>query len=152
MLSRLTQRVGDLLAATLLFLVGASALVVSQQMPAGRFGDVGPGFFPSILGVVLCAAAVALGAANVWRRDGKEIIAIAYRDSWAIVGGLLVLAVLFEIVGALTMIGLYVLFLLKLLSTMGWVKCIVFAIVTVAGGYVVFDVLLGIPLPPGMLF
>lgn len=151
MFSRLTERVGDFLAAAALFLVGASALIISRLMPAGRFGDVGPGFFPSILGVVLCVVAIALGAATLWRRDGQEIVAIAHRDSWAIVGGLLVMAVLFSTVGALTMIGLYVLFLLKLLSRLGWIKCVVFAAVTVAAGYVIFDVLLGIPLPPGML-
>ena len=54
--------------------------------------------------------------------------------------------------GALPMIGLYVLFLLKLLSKLSWIMCIVFAAATAAGGYVIFDVLLGIPLPGGMFF
>jgi putative tricarboxylic transport membrane protein len=150
--SRLTERIGDFIAAAVLLLVGASALIVSWHMPAGRFGDVGPGFFPSILGVVLTLVALAIGTSNVWRRDGETVVALGHRDSWAIAGGLLVLAVFFDIVGALPMIGLYVLFLLKLLSRLGWVKCVVFAAVTVVGGYVVFDVLLGIPLPAGILF
>jgi hypothetical protein len=151
-LFRLTERVGDFLVAAVLFLVGLSALIIARNMPAGRFGDAGPGFFPSILGVVLCLVSLGIGVSNLWQRDGKDVVSLAHRDSWSIVGGLVIMAVLFSPLGALPMIGLYVLFLLKRLSKLGWVKCIVFAAATAAGGYWIFDVLLGIPLPHGLLF
>lgn len=149
---RLTERVGDYVVAAVLFCVGLSALITAQNMPAGTFGEVGPGFFPSILGSVLCLVSLAIGVSNIWNRGGRETVSIAHRDSWAIIGGLAVMAVLFNPVGALPMIGLYVLFLLKLLSKLSWIMCIVFAAATAAGGYVIFDVLLGIPLPGGMFF
>jgi len=149
---RLTERVGDYIVAAILFLVGLSALILSQNMPAGAFGEVGAGFFPSILSVSLCLVSVAIGVSNLWRRDGQKAIHIAYRNSWWIVGGLVIAAILFDPIGALPMIGLYVLFLLKLLSKLGWIKCILFAAATAAGGYVLFDMLLGIPLPRGMFF
>lgn len=138
--------------AAVLFAIGLSALIVSRNMPAGTFGEVGPGFFPSILGAALCLISLAIGLASLWQKSGRERVSIAHRDSWSIVGGVIVTAVLFNPVGALPMIGLYVLFLLKLLSKLGWGRCILFAAAAAIGGYLVFDVLLGIPLPGGLLY
>lgn len=149
---KLTERSGDCIVAVVLFLIGLSTLILSQQMPPGVFGEVGPGFFPTILSVVLCLVSAGICVSNLWRKDGKTAIHIAHRNSWWIVGGLIITAVLFSPVGALPMIGLYVLFLLKLLSKLGWFKSIFFAAVTAIGGYVVFDYLLGIPLPRGIFF
>ncbi len=149
---KLTERLGDCIVAAVLFLVGLSTLILSQKMPAGTFGEVGPGFFPTILSVVLCLVSVGICLSNLWRRDGRMVVHIAHRNSWWIVGGLIIAAVLFNPVGALPMIGLYVLFLLMLLSKLGWIKCILSAAATAVGGYVVFDYLLGIPLPGGIFF
>jgi hypothetical protein len=149
---RLTERFGDCIVAAVLFLVGLSTLILSQKMPAGTFGEVGPGVFPTIISVILCLVSVGICVSNLWRRDGQTVIHIVHRNSWWIVGGLVITAILFTPVGALPMIGLYVLFLLKLLSKLGWIKCVSFAALTAAGGYVVFDYLLGIPLPGGIFF
>lgn len=151
-MARLTERVGDLISAVALFGIGSLAIIGSWLMPPRRLDDMGPGFFPSILGIILCVASVGIGAKSFRHRAASKEIQIIHRDSWSIVAGTIVMAFLFKPIGALPVTGLYVLFLLKLLTNLGWGKGILLAAASAVVTYLFFDLLLGIPLSGGMLF
>jgi hypothetical protein len=151
-MTRLTERSGDLFAAGILFSIGAFAIIVSRFMPSGRFDEVGPGVFPCILGVILCGASLGIGVKSYCQSEKYKEVSISHRDSWAIVAGTLVMAFLFKPFGAIPVLGLYVLFLLMLLSDLGWVKSIFFAAIAAVATYFFFDVLLGIPLSGGIIY
>ena len=151
-MARLTEKNGDLTAAAGLFAIGSLAVIGSRFMPAGRLDDMGPGFFPVILGVILCAASAAIAVKSLAKPSAGNEIKLIHRDSWSIVGGTIAMAFLFKPLGAIPVIGIYVFFLLKLLTRLGWGKCVLFSAASALVTYLFFDLLLGIPLSGGILF
>jgi putative tricarboxylic transport membrane protein len=144
-----TERTGNLVIVAVLFGIGMFSVIGSRFMPRGQFGEMGPGFFPGLLGGALVAISLLLGGQVFFNRSLKNRVDFMHRNSWAIVGATILIAMFFKALGFIPAIGLFILINLKLLSSMGWVRCILVSAAAAIGAYVFFDSLLGIPLPAG---
>jgi putative tricarboxylic transport membrane protein len=144
-----TERTGNLVITAVLLGIGMFSVIASRLMPSGQFGEMGPGFFPGLLGGILVAISLLLGGQVLLNRSLINRVDFMHRNSWAIVGATILVAMLLKDLGFIPAIGLFIFFNLKLLSNMGWVRCILVSAAAAIGVYVFFDSLLGIPLPAG---
>lgn len=144
-----TERTGNLIIIGALFCIGLFCLISSRMMPPGQFGEMGPGFFPGLLGAILAGLSLVLGIKAVFKDFPKGRVRLGYRDGWSIIGATVLVAMMFKPLGFMPSIGLFVCFNLKLLSRLGWIKCILLSAAAAVAAYLLFDPLLGIPLPMG---
>jgi len=143
----------DLITGIVLLALSGYVIQEAWRMPpSGTFGP-GSGFLPFWVGVLLTLLAVIL-LATAWRRQATEkdskspfpgkraLIAIT-----AVLGGLAVYIVLIEVLGYLVDTFLYVTFLMGIVEREKWPRTLGVAVLTTAGLYLIFQVLLGITLP-----
>jgi len=146
----------DLITGVILLVISGYVIQEAWRMPPSATFGPGSGFLPFWLGVLLTVLAVIL-LATAWRRqatekDGKSpfpgkraLIAIG-----SVLGGLAVYIVLIEVLGYLVDTFLYVAFLLGIVERERWPMTVGVAVLTTAGLYIIFQVLLGITLPSNM--
>lgn len=142
-----SQRQGELAVAVLLFLIGLVWLAGVLDMPKGEFSVPGPGFFPTLLGVALCITSVAL-AGKVLATTPPARVPIGNWHIWSTGIALVVLALVFEPLGFVPSIALFVGFFLKRLGGVRWTTCVLAATAAAGAAYWFFSHLLGVPLPP----
>lgn len=141
-----TERSGELVISGILFCIGLYWMIESRVMPKGEFLVPGPGFFPVLLGALLCIVSLALGVQTFLNRTTRQV-KIGHPYIWSTIIALIVVAVFFERLGFILMIALFVGFLLKILSSLRWMTCILWAIVGAVSAYLFFKLLLGIQIP-----
>ncbi|WP_020654691.1 tripartite tricarboxylate transporter TctB family protein [Massilia niastensis] len=131
----------------IMFLAFSLAIVlIAREYPMGTAGQMGPGFFPTMLGWVLAAIAVVtlLGSLTT---DGEPLERFAYKDMALILGAVLLFGFLVRGAGLVVAIPLLI-----LISAFGSAKFRWRPTVALAIGATVFCVLLfvkalGLPLP-----
>jgi putative tricarboxylic transport membrane protein len=146
----------DLITGVILLVISGYVIQEAWRMPPSATFGPGSGFLPFWLGVLLTVLAVIL-LATAWRRQATEkdskspfpgkraLIAIG-----SVLGGLAVYIVLIEVLGYLVDTFLYVAFLLGIVERQRWPITVGVAVLTTAGLYLIFQVLLGITLPSNM--
>jgi putative tricarboxylic transport membrane protein len=146
----------DLITGVILLVISGYVIQEAWRMPPSATFGPGSGFLPFWLGVLLTVLAVIL-LATAWRRQATEkdskspfprkraLIAIG-----SVLGGLAVYIVLIEVLGYLVDTFLYVAFLLGIVERERWPMTVGVAVLTTAGLYLIFQVLLGITLPSNM--
>jgi hypothetical protein len=144
-----TERTGNLVILVCLFGLGMFCVISSRAMPGGQFGEMGPGFFPGLLGAVLAGISLILGGQMVVSRSLQNRVQLGHRDAWSIVASTILLAFIFKPLGFMPSVGLFVCFNIKLLSKLGWIKCIAVSVAAAVSAYLFFSTLLGTPLPLG---
>lgn len=94
MLSIVNQR-RVLFSGLLVFLIGVAATVQGLQYPLGTLANIGPGAFPTSIGVLLALAGLAI-AATGWQIRSREQDDFApdWRAWGCIIGGIIAFAVL----------------------------------------------------------
>jgi putative tricarboxylic transport membrane protein len=140
--------------ASILFLTLAlAAFSESMKLPFGRVSAPAAGFFPTILAVLLAMTSLLAFVYAV--RGGGEAVFEAERLTWKKIlltlGSLLIFALIFERVGYLTATFLFILFLLRAVERKSWGLAVAMASSASLLSYIVFGLLLGTPLPPGLL-
>lgn len=93
MLSMLSQR-RALVSGLLVFLIGAAATVQGLQYPLGTLANIGPGAFPTGIGVLLALAGLVITASGWQTRSRENDFAPDWRGSACIIGGMIAFAVL----------------------------------------------------------
>jgi hypothetical protein len=141
------------------FFVGVSVfcalyLAWALRMPFGGVRNPGPGFFPVILG--LTGVAIALGFVVQGLVEGRMVRGAPLpKAALARLAGYIVTIGLYAATQSLvgTYVGIFVLVLVlsKLSGLDGWAKPIALAGSCAAAAYGLFGLLLGVPLPLGIL-
>ncbi len=147
-----SEQTGNLIIAGILLCIGLSSILTSQAMPRGEFAVPGPGFFPTLLGLILCGVSLALCISIILQSKITNRVEIAYPNIWSIIVATMVLGVFFERIGFIPMTCLFVGFILKVLSDLGWIACAISGAAAAISAYLFFNVLLDIQLPPGLLW
>lgn len=169
-------RAGEVSAYVLLTLVGlAAAIVGSRYGIVVDNGRVGPGLVPTVSGGLLCLLGIALTLRAVRedaRGDGARLpddgtggegtaaedvdlsgrtSAQRVRQLWIVFGLLLVAILAVNLLGFLVSFGLLVLVISVWLERRGVVASLAVAVGACALIYVVFELFLRVPLPPGLI-
>lgn len=89
-------------AAGLFFLALAGfALLIAQDLPAGRAARMGPGFYPRLVALAMGGVALALLARGVWFRSGTAVEGFVWRPIAAVAVPIAIFA------GATPVLGLF---------------------------------------------
>lgn len=136
---------------SLAYLAGAFAIT----SPESGYAAVGPRFFPVLIGVGMLASGLWLGAI-AWRRQRRsqpvaELEAMDWRTWAACAGALLAYIVLFQPLGFLLATPPFLIAQARIFGSRNTLRDVIAAIVLSVAVFVVFNVLLKVDLPKGVL-
>ena len=138
--------VGHLIAGTVPVLLGLACLVYSVTLSIGTPVNPGPGLWPAIASVLLVGAGLWSIVFERQRRDGERFT----RGGLGIgvgIGTLIVFVFAMRRVGFEIPTLLLLAFWLRFLGKESWLMTAIVSICTTAAFYVLFVVLLGVPIP-----
>ncbi len=144
----------DLIGGVAFLLLALLGVRESLRLPLGRWQNPEPGLFPFLLSLLLAALASALLASAVaWRRlaGHPEAVDSHPKKVWWTLAALLGFYVLMEPGGFLLSSFLLLVFLLRAISLRGWPLSVGVSAVAALSTYLVFNRLLKLPLPKGLL-
>jgi hypothetical protein len=144
-----SARLGEVLVALALLATAAFFIWQSVRLPFGRVGLPGPGFFPFALGVVLGLLALVVLFHAVRLADTREPVFLGHRDVVIAVGGLCVLALAFEYVGAYVSLGAYTAVLLIFVAHAALWRVALGVALGMVAVWALFVEALGVRLPVG---
>lgn len=145
---RVGGRAGGRATAVVLAGLGALWIGMAVGMPKGDFAVPGPGFFPGLLGGGLVGAAAWLAWRAMRAAAGGPEVALGHPNIWAALLAILLLAPLFERLGFVASIALFVGVLLYRLTALRWWSVVLAAGASSLIAYGFFSHLLGLRLPP----
>lgn len=145
---RVNKRKAVLFVACIFFCIGIFVIFTSLRMPRGSFNTPGPGFYPGLLGVLLCGISLVLGFISLHQRNNTETVLLGHLDIWTVIFALIIVAVLLERIGFILVFTLFLVLLFKKLSGLKWIKCIILAFSCAIITYLFFNTILGVRLPP----
>lgn len=148
------SRLGEILALAVVLAIALAALTLALRYPLWDYVQPGPGLFPTLAAglAVLCAAAV-LVAAMLARRPASaaEDGVTEYRRLAVYVLLILAWVASFATLGFVVSSLVALALLLRLGEGMRWPLALGIALLTVGLGWGLFERLLGVPLPHGIL-
>jgi len=141
----------DWVGSLFLFLVGLGAIIGAIRLHVGSPTEPQPGFFPFVGGVVLVFFSTIIFLQG-WLGHSKEKVAFGEvkRPAWLLVVMIVLVAVLDRlgyVIGTFIASGL----ILRILNVKSWRVLILTSFCLSIGTYILFDKLLGIDLPVGIL-
>lgn len=133
-------------AAMVAGLVGVGGLIGSLALGLGRLTHPGPGLWPFVISVVVTVLAVVLALVGRHGTDTEKFSRSSMLTAVAVLS-LVVFAMLLPVIGFEIPSLLLTFVWLRFLGKESWVSSIAITVGTVAAFYVLFVVLLQIPLP-----
>lgn len=141
------QHTGEVVVGTLLLVVGLIWIAEALQMPRGEFAVPGPGFFPLLLGTGIIIAAILNVILAAIQQNGTYV-QFGNFSIWSTIIALIVLAAVFEPLGFIPSIALFIGFYLRLLIGFRWWLSGLLGLGAASVVYLIFSNVLGIHLPP----
>jgi hypothetical protein len=145
------KNTGDLVGSLFLFLLGASAIYGAIQLHVGSPTEPQPGFFPFLGGLSLIVFSTIIFFKG-WVGKGQKKVAFGEVGRPA-----LLLVVMIALVAVLDRVG-YIIgtfiasgLILRILNVKSWRTLILTSLCLSIGTYILFDKLMGIELPMGIL-
>jgi putative tricarboxylic transport membrane protein len=134
--------------------LGLFIAIYSYQLELGNFKNLGPGFMPFCVGVLLiiCAIPILIGSYASpgldLSQNGKRLLQDFHKPA-SVLATLLFYAMLLNTLGFI-LTAFIILLLLNKISGLGkWTTVLVFSVVTVLATYALFVVILNVQLPSG---
>jgi Tripartite tricarboxylate transporter TctB family len=144
-----SARRGGIVVAAVLAGVGLIFAWQASLLDFGGFDLPGPGFFPLVLGVLVFAFAVLIGIEGLRGTEEGGTVELGHRDVLIVLAALVVVAALFEPLGAYLSLGLFGAVLLVVLARVTVPLAIASAAVAMVVCWYFFQMLLGLQLPRG---
>jgi len=145
------RKTGDLLASIFGIFIGVAVMIGATRLRLGTPMEPQPGFFPFVAGgvlVVLCV--ILLLQAFFGRSQGVEAFGELWRPA-ILIAGLFVYSVVLDPLGYLIATIILAGVVLRVLDTKTWWKLALISLVLSIGTYILFDRLLDVSLPEGVL-
>jgi putative tricarboxylic transport membrane protein len=145
------RNLGDLFGGLFFLCLGIWVCIGGIRLQVGKLTEPGAGFFP-FLGAVVLAVLSAILLFQVWvgRSKGTEAFGTLWRPI-AMIAGLIVYVIILDSLGYIIATIILCLILLSVMDRRTWWADAVVALVISAGSYILFDSLLGVKLPHGIL-
>jgi putative tricarboxylic transport membrane protein len=145
------RKLGDLFGGIFFLCLGIWACIGGIRLQIGKLTEPGAGFFPFLGAAVLAVlSAILLFQASFGRSKGTEAFGTLRRPI-AMIAGLIVYVVILDSVGYIIATIVLVMILLSMMDRRRWWVDAVVALIIAAGSYILFDSLLGVKLPHGIL-
>ena len=142
---------GDRVASIFGILLGGAVMIGAIRLRLGTPGEPQPGFYPFVAAVILVVlCGILLVQALCGRRQGMEAFGELWRPVILIVG-LSVYSVVLDVVGYVVATTVLSVVVLRVLDTKTWWKLLVISLALSIGTYILFDRLLDVSLPEGVL-
>lgn len=145
------RKLGDVLASLFFTFLGIGVTIAAIKLRMGTATEPQPGFFPFLGGVALTIFSVILFV-QAWRGRGIEtqILGSFFRPAILILG-LIVYIFILDLVGYIIATTILSAIVLQIMDTKPWWVLAAVSLVLSIGSYILFDWLLGVTLPKGML-
>lgn len=145
MLNNIKPRTGELCIAAVLLALALFAVWEGANMPLGSWSLPGAGYFPVALGVLLAIVAVAL----MFRRtqEHQDNVDLVHAKGLITLGGLALVGILFERIGAIPTFAIFLAGLFYLLGTVRWWMAILMGVGGAAFTWLLFVYILQLQLP-----
>ena len=141
----------DIIGSIFLFLLGIGALIGAVQLKIGLPTEPQPGFFPFVGGIILLIFSTIIFLQG-WLGTGKQQIAFGEIGRPALLLGVMILLVfVMDRLGYVMVTFIASALILRILSVKSWRVLIITSLCLSIGTYVLFDRLLGVDLPVGLL-
>jgi len=139
----------DRVAGSLFFLIGLAAAVEGVRLDLGTPSQPQPGFYPFLAGLLLMGLSVLLIVQDFrGRSDGAEPF-LQFKAQLLALAGLVGFVTFLRPLGYVPATAILTVILLRVLEVGKWWGYVLAAVVVPIGTYLLFDRLLGIPLPSG---
>ena len=145
------KNAGDLLGSVFLFVLGVGAIIGAVRLQVGSLTEPQPGFFPFVGGLVVAVFSAILFLQG-WLGKSREQAAFGEIGRPALLLAVMILLVLvLDRLGYV--IGTFIasILILRILGVKSWRALILTSLCLSVGTYVLFDRLLGVDLPVGLL-
>ena len=145
------KNISDVIAGSLLFLIGGGAIVGAIRLKVGTPTEPQPGFFPFLGGVCIIFMASIIFVQGWLGRSKVGADFGAVQRPALLVGVLALFIVGLDLLGYIISTPIIVAVVMRLMGIKSWRVLILTSIVLAFGTYFLFDKLLGISLPLGLL-
>ena len=135
----------DLYAGLIYIAIGVAAIYIGRELPMGTALQMGPAYFPTVLGGLLAFIGL-ISLLRSFLRGGMPIDSFAWRPLLIIVGATLVFGLLVRGAGLIVALPLFVLMTAFASAQFRWVPSLALAAATTVFCAVVFVAGLGVPL------
>ena len=146
----------DRIFAFLMVLICGFYFLSSLKLSVGTINDTGPGFIPRLLGVggLLLAVIIFIKSLKKNKDSNPQKVSGLPKDAkfrfFGCVIACIIFIPLFELVQPIAAVFILILSLTKIWESNGWLRPIVLATVSSVSAYVLFSILLEVPLPRGI--
>ncbi|OLO38033.1 hypothetical protein BTR23_12860 [Alkalihalophilus pseudofirmus] len=143
-----------------IFLIFAVFILLTQSLKLPIFtanGMIGPGFLPMVLALLIIFLLVIEFVSIYWKRqqnenkDGRTISSITISKQVFFMIAVILTLGLVNVIGMLISLGLFIFVILFMMEKRSLINSGVFSLLSIVIIYIIFDVLLGISFPMGML-
>jgi putative tricarboxylic transport membrane protein len=142
---------GNILAGFFFLLFGIAVAIGALQLPLGKPLDPQPGFFPLLAGVFLAGLSILhLLHAFLKRSAAMQTFGALWRPAF-LIAGLGLYSLILDYAGYVLATILLAVVILRILETKPWWKIAGASLAISAGSFLLFDRLLGVTLPAGVL-
>lgn len=147
---RVNARVGELITCLALVVFGVLVVWQASGMRMGSMALPGPGVLPLAFGVILCLGAL-ISFIRAWRTSDQSVVHLGNRSIFFTICALAGFAAVFEPLGVKLSVALFIYAMATILSGVPWWKGILAGVIASTAVWTIFEWLLGVRLPAGML-
>jgi len=142
---------GDIVGSFFGTFIGVAVMIGAIRLRLGTPSEPQPGFFPFVAGVILVVLCVILLLrAFSGRGEGADPFGELWRPAILAIG-LFTYSLLLDSMGYIIATIILSLVVLRVLDTKTWLKLVAISLILSIGTYFLFDRLLDVPLPRGIL-
>lgn len=134
--------------------IAIAYLGLALELPLGRLSQPGAAVFPVMVGVILLIGSLA-AVWEGWRMDNAAQLQFPagadLRRLFGLIGLLFAYLLTLPWLGQLTGSVLFSIALMRILSSLSWIRVLIYSLAISVGTYALFVYFLKVPMPPGVL-
>ncbi|MEL1135584.1 tripartite tricarboxylate transporter TctB family protein [Desulfitobacterium sp. THU1] len=147
------MRMANRITSIIIFLFGLAVFIGAQKLDYILKGIPGPGFLPRWVAVLIMVLALVPFFKSFTKyevEEGQPFNSSEFKNAGIIIGSAVAVMLLTKLLGLSLAIGLMAGAIAKFTGPTSWKKVIAITVVTPIAAYILFDTVLGVPLPTGI--
>lgn len=143
----------DAVSGIFFLLIGVAIVAFSSIIEVGSFDNPGPGLFPLLSGIILtCLSLILLiKATKLPEVDIFNLSKEGHIRVFGLPGAIILYAIVVDFLGFVIATFFLLTYFLKFISKYSWKRAILFALLAALSTYLIFNILLEVGLPSGLM-